>query len=100
MICKPFKNHHEEQLKLVSDFRWIDFDRLEDVDGLIEGVLTEKGTEEYMDESRIRAITGSVRRRIGNLFQIAMSQAPAREPSTADDVEENVAADYAPKMDL
>ena len=23
--CKPFKKHHEEQLKLVTDFSWIDF---------------------------------------------------------------------------
>ena len=25
VICKPFKKHHEELLKLVSDFGWIDF---------------------------------------------------------------------------
>ena len=29
--CKPFKKHHEEQLKLVRDFSWIDFDRLSDL---------------------------------------------------------------------
>lgn len=44
VVCKPFKNHHAEQLKLVSDFSWIDFDRLEDVGELIESVLTAEGT--------------------------------------------------------
>ena len=29
--CKPFKNHHSEQIKLVSDFGWIDFEKLSDV---------------------------------------------------------------------
>ena len=100
VVCKPFKNHHAEQLKLVSDFRWIDFKRLEDVDELIGSVLTAEGTEEYMDEIRIRAITGSVRRRIGNLYQLAMSQTSVRDHSTVDDVEENIAADYAAKKEI
>ncbi len=100
VVCKPFKNHHAEQLKLVSDFSWIDFKRLEDVDELIGSVLTAEGTEEYLDEIRIRAIMGSVRRRIGNLFQLAMSQTSVRDHSTVDDVEENIAADYAPKKEI
>lgn len=81
----------------MSDFSWIDFDRLEDVGELIESVLTAEGAEDYMDEIRIRAITGSVKRRIGNLSQLAMSQTPVQEHSTEDDVEENIAADYEPK---
>ena len=100
VVCKPVKNHHAEQLKLVSDFSWIDFDRLEDVDELIESVLTAEGTEDYIDEIRIRAITGSVKRRIEYLSQLAINQIPVQEHSTEDDVEENIAADYAPKMDL
>lgn len=35
VICKPFKNHHAEQLKLVSSFDWVDFDRLADAQELI-----------------------------------------------------------------
>lgn len=30
--CKPFKKHHEEQIKLVSDFSWIPFEQLNDVE--------------------------------------------------------------------
>ena len=100
IVCKPFKNHHAEQLKLVTDFSWINFERLEDVDRLIERVLTAEGTEDYMDEVRIRAITESVRRRIENLFQFAMSHTPTREYTTEDDVEGNIAADYASKVEL
>ena len=99
VICKPFKNHHMEQLKLVSDFSWIDFRRLEDVGGLIESVLTSEGAEEYMDPKRIRAITGSVKGRIEYLSQSAMSLKSVRENSTRDDVKENIAADYTSKMD-
>ena len=100
IVCKPFKNHHAEQLKLVSDFSWIDFDRLKDVNRLIESVLTAEGTEDYVDEIRVRAIKGSVKQRIEYLFQFSMSRTPVQEYSTEDDVEENVAADYALKTDL
>lgn len=100
VVCKPFKNHHAEQLKLVSDFSWIDFGKLEDVGELIEHVLTAEGAEEYMDELRIQAITGTVKRRIGCLSQLAVSRTPTQEHSTEDDVKENIAADYAPKINL
>ena len=99
VVCKPFKNHHTEQLKLVSDFSWIDFRRLEDVGGFMESVLTSEGAEEYMDPKRIRAIKGSVKGRIEYLSQSAMSLKSARENSTRDDVKENIAADYTSKMD-
>ena len=100
MVCKPFKNHHTEQLKLVSDFSWIDFDRLTDIKELIESVLTADGAEEYMDEIRIRAIVGAAQRRVEQLSQLAMSWAPVQDFSTKDDVEENIAEDYTPKMEL
>ena len=100
VICKPFKNHHAEQLKLVSDFSWIDFDRLADADGLIESVLSAEGTEEYMDESRLSAIMESVKQRIESLSQLSVSRTAVQEHSTEDDVEENIAADYAPETDL
>lgn len=94
ITCKPFKNHHEEQLKLVSDFSWIDFERLKDVDSLIEEVLTAEGTEAYMDETRVQAIKESARRRTDHLSRLAKTQMPAQEDSTNDDVQENIAAAY------
>ena len=100
VVCKPFKNHHAEQLKLVTDFDWIDFDRLSDVDELISSVLSCEEAADYIDEGRIHAITESVQRRIGHLQELAMTQTPQQIDTTEDDVREEVAADYAPKMEL
>lgn len=118
VVCKPFKNHHEEQLKLVSDFRWIDFNSLTDVETFITDVLSMDGAEDYMEGNRIRTITRMVRRRIEQLSQQAAGRAAARsfsmqdnvkismqdeaetstqddvETSTYDDVEGDIAADY------
>lgn len=93
--CKPFKNHHAEQLRLVSDFGWIDFDRLADVKELITEICSVKGAEEYMDEDRIKAITGAVQQRIEELSQLVRSHAPMQTVSTEDDVEEDIAENYA-----
>ena len=100
VVCKPFKNHHAEQLKLVTDFDWIDFDRLSDVDELISSVLSCEEAADYIDEGRIHAITESVQRRICHLQELAMTQTPRQLDTTEDDVREEVAADYAPKMEL
>lgn len=100
VVCKPFKNHHTEQLKLVSDFSWIDFDSLSDIGELITNVLSADGAKDYMDENRIRAIIGAAQRRIEQLSQLAMTQTPVQDFSTKDDVEENIAEDYTPKMEL
>lgn len=96
--CKPFKKHHAEQLKLVSDFSWIDFDSLADVDELITKTLSADGAKEYMDDDRIRAVAETVDRRIQNLMRLSMKRAQAQTDSAEDDVEENIAEDYSPKM--
>lgn len=98
--CKPFKKHHDEQLKLVSNFSWIDFDKLADVDVLITKTLSAEGAEEYMDDNRIKAIAETVHRRIQNLKHISMTQVPVQTDSTEDDVEENIAEDYSPKLTM
>lgn len=97
ITCKPFKNHHVEQLKLVSDFSWIDFDSLSDIEKLITDVLSQSGAEDYIDETRICAITGAARKRIDSLRQLAMHHAPVQGTSTEDDVEEDVAESYGSK---
>ncbi len=100
IICKPFKNHHAEQLRLVSDFDWIDFAALSDVKELIADTLSVDGAEEFIDEARIRAITEAVERRVENLYQLAMNQTPTQVNTTEDDVEEDIAEDYTPKMNV
>lgn len=96
VVCKPFKNHHTEQLKLISDFRWINFGALSDVDRFIAETL--EGAKESIEENRVQAIVESVRRRAEDLAQFSKRFAPARELSTADDVKENTAEDYLPKI--
>lgn len=94
VICKPFKNHHTEQLNLVSSFDWIDFTRLADVQELLADVFSGEATADYIDETRIRAIAAGVESRINNLRQLAMSHTPIGQDTTEDDVEENVAEKY------
>ncbi len=96
IICKPFKKTHIEQLKLVSDFSWIDFERLSDIKQVIVEVLSVEEAKEFIDERRIDAIATAVRSRIDTLQSIAKRHTPIKD-TTVGDVEENVAADYLQK---
>ncbi len=99
ITCKPFKKHHIEQLGLVSSFEWIDFAKLADIGGLIQEVLSDERNSEYMDKDRIAAIASAAERRVQALQSIAMTHRPdAAALSTEDDVEEDIAEDYTPKM--
>ena len=69
-----FKNHHEEQLKLVSSFDRLKLDALPDVKALITKILSNEEAQEYIKEGRISAITESVERRNENLSDMVESQ--------------------------
>ena len=99
-ICKPFKKHHAEQLKLVSSFAWIDFEKLGDVREIITGIMTAEGASDYLDTTRVNMICDMTEKRIRNLEQLAMSHTDVRVDSTEDDVTEDVAEDYSPKMSM
>ena len=73
--CKPFKNHHEEQLKLVSSFDWIDFNALTDVPAVIRKILTDV-PRDYLDESRVKVICELAEQRIASLKAFALSPTP------------------------
>ena len=93
VTCKPFKKHHDEQLKLVSSFDWIDFSALSDIREIITGVLSDEQAADYMDEKRIHIICELAEQRVRNLE--ALAKAGIRQTDTPeDDVKENVAADY------
>ncbi|MBO4676999.1 MAG: HipA domain-containing protein, partial [Oscillospiraceae bacterium] len=98
--CKPFKNHHEEQLKLVTDFSWINFDQLADIRDLIVETLSAEGTEEFVVKERIEIIAESVLTRIEHVRELSMAQTVAETDSLEDDVKENIAEDYSHKMTL
>jgi hypothetical protein len=101
--CKPFKNHHLEQLRLVQSFDWLDLKKLDDIEDVIKETFAQDDAEEYIDEYRVRAIVNSVKRRIQNLEQIIkerqMKSFEQVGASTEDDVAENIAEDYSPKIE-
>lgn len=92
--CKPFKNHHNEQLKLVTDWSWINFDALADMPAVVETVLTVPGAADYMDAVRIRAISEGLERRMENVRLLSMSHQEPQEDTTQDDAQENMAQSY------
>ena len=98
ITCKPFKKHHEEQLKLVSAFDWLDTEKLSDVGDLITETFSMGDATDYMDEARVSAIVDTVRKRIRQVEELAMTHTQAEVLSTEDDVEENVAESYGPRM--
>ncbi len=98
ITCKPFKKHHEEQLKLVSSFEWIDFEKLSDIKEVIKEIMTTGDAVEYMDDARVKAIADSVDKRIRYLEQISMTYIQHQTESTEDDVEENIAEDYSQRF--
>ena len=98
ITCKPFKKYHEEQLKLVSSFEWIDIEKLANVRAFIMETFTEDSASEYIDEARMKAIADTVEKRIRNVAEMKMSYVPAQTTSTEYDVEKDIAEDYGPKM--
>ena len=93
ILCKPFKKHHEEQLKLVSSFDWIDFSALADIGDVISDVLSDEHATSYIDEKRISCICELAEQRACNLESLAKSGL-SQIINTEDDITENIAAEY------
>ena len=64
---KPFKATHNEQIKMVSSFDWLDFSALKGVEDECEDILK---NSEYIDTERRDAICHALKERIGLLFDI------------------------------
>ncbi len=98
--CKPFKKTHEEQLALVTDLSWVDFDMLQGLEDEIAEILAP--ASEYLDQARRDAIVASIRQRAAHLQQLALSQRQTAD-CVENDVMEDVAEDYQqskPTMDM
>lgn len=94
--CKPFKKTHAEQLKLVTSFDWIDFDRLKGLEHEIRTVLDQAG--EYVDESRKTAIVSAFSSRLGQLMVLAQVQ--HQEDDVTQDVTQDRAQEYGFTLEL
>ena len=98
ILCKPFKKHHAEQLKLVSSFEWINFDALAGVGDMIRKIFSEKQAQDFVSADRCEAIVASVEERIRSLYKIAKTcPANHNHDSIHNDVEENIAEDHSSK---
>lgn len=52
-ICKPFKNTHEDQIKLVTSFDWFDYSALKDIDNVFRQIVQDSL---FIDDVRTDAI--------------------------------------------
>ena len=67
-VCKPFKDNHADQIKLVSSFDWLDFDKLYAASEELNEIL--KGSEFISDDRRSK-ICSAFTARIDILMGIA-----------------------------
>ena len=86
VTCKPFKDRHEEQVKLVSSFDWLDLPRL---DGIEEEWMELTKGSLFLDEARRVAVARALRGRIETLQEISRSGVHA-VPGTGYDVTEDI----------
>lgn len=65
---KPFRSSHEEQIRLVTDFSWLDFSALKGVDEVLRELT--KGSV-FVDETRCDRLCRALTRRLEMLEKIA-----------------------------
>lgn len=87
VACKPFKTTHEDQLRLVSDFGWLEPDSLSGLSGIVREVCA---ASDFVGGARVQAIAKAVEIRAQRLKEIVLSR-----PRTVDDAEKDVREDIA-----
>ena len=101
VVCKPFKTRHEEQLKLVSAFDWIDFEALSDIGNLIRGTMSGEHAIDFVGADRVESIVQVIEKRIHFLHEMSMTRCPMSVVDTIEgDVEENIAQDYTHQITM
>lgn len=87
--CKPFKSNHEEQLKLVKSFDWLDFTALQDIEEefreIVNGSL-------FIDEERCGAICAAIKERVKMLKDFVDTRSKS---DRRDDMRFDVTEDHA-----
>lgn len=89
-VCKPFKNSHDEQIKLVTSFDWLDLSLLEDIEDEFREIV--KGSI-FIDEKRTDAICFAFRKRIDMLHEFINTKSKNRYVpgyDTTNDVKKDV----------
>lgn len=75
--CKPFKNNHEEQIKLVTSFDWLNLSSLKGLDEEFREFLH---NSLFIDEARRDALCIALRKRAEMLTEIVNARASALFP--------------------
>lgn len=89
LTCKPFKQDHTEQIKLVTSFDWLDLSKLNDIEDEFRDIL--KGSL-FIDETRQNALCSALRQRIEMLADIVDSRTSGVwVDDRSNDVTENIA---------
>lgn len=89
LTCKPFKQNHDEQIKLVTSFDWLDLSLLDQIEDEVRDIF--RGSL-FVDEARCQAICLALRGRIERLQEIIHT----REPQAwVDDLMEDVRGNVA-----
>lgn len=65
--CKPFKNTHEEQIKLVNSFDWLDISKLKGVEEEFRELVRDSI---FIDNTRCDAICKAIKERISSLEKV------------------------------
>jgi hypothetical protein len=68
---KPFRSTHREQIKLVNDFTWLDFNSLRGIDDEFEDILKKNN---YIRNERRDILCRAVRDRVKELHRVVMRQ--------------------------
>ena len=94
--CKPFKNNHEEQIKLVSSFDWLNLNSLYNIDEELRELV--RGSM-FIDTARCDALCFALRERVDMLLEVVNSR---RTWIPVDDHHSDVTEDvaYSGKDDL
>ncbi len=71
---KPFRKSHDEQIKLVDDFRWFDIGALRDLDDEIIDIFAASGE---IDDARASAIARAVVERAGQIERLRLEHKPS-----------------------
>jgi hypothetical protein len=74
---KPFRNNHRDQIKLVGNFDWFDFDSLSALDEEFEDILKKN---DHIKKERRDVLSAALGARVKNLRQIVIDQTRTRSP--------------------
>ena len=74
IICKPFKDTHDEQLRLVTSFDWLDLSKLDGLSDEAHNTYSYLYDAGYISLERLRQISSTIKERTDNLKEFTQKQ--------------------------